>query len=232
MPPRTSDDGYLMTMKRVVLPILDHFKPDLIINSAGQDNHFSDPITNMNFTAHGYAEMTAMLKPDIAVLEGGYAIKGALPYVNLGISLALAGVDFSAVREPELDRERIREQKSTMDYLETLCDQLPDIYFNPRPADAPRERGYFVRRRSIYYDTDNITETQVERVKDCPHCPGLIITETETADTPRSLGLYVPVQGCDLCSQEAEERFAKSREAGFAHAQIADRVIKRYEYAR
>ena len=49
---------------------------------------------------------------------------------------------------------------------------------------------------------------------------------------PRSLGLYVPVQGCDLCSQEAEERFAKSREAGFAHAQIADRVIKRYEYAR
>lgn len=132
MPPRTSDDGYLMTMERVVLPILDHFKPDLIINSAGQDNHFSDPITNMNFTAHGYAEMTAMLKPDIAVLEGGYAIKGALPYVNLGISLALAGVDFSAVREPELDRERIREQKSTMDYLETLCDQLPDIYFNPR----------------------------------------------------------------------------------------------------
>ena len=72
----------------------------------------------------------------------------------------------------------------------------------------------------------------MERVKDCPHCPKLIITETETADTPRSLGLYVPVQGCDLCSQEAEERFAKSREAGFAHAQIADRVIKRYEYAR
>jgi len=232
MPPRTSDEGYLMTVERIVMPILDHFKPDLIINSAGQDNHFSDPITNMNFTAQGYAKLTQMLKPDIAVLEGGYAIKGALPYVNLGISLALAGVDFSAVQEPDLDREKIREQKSTIDYLSALCDQLPDIYFNPRPSEAVRENGYFVRRRSIYYDTDDITETQVERLKDCPHCPGLLIVESETAKTPKSLGLHVPVQGCDMCSQEAEERFVKSRQAGFAHAQISDRVTKRYEYAK
>ncbi|NCD25861.1 MAG: histone deacetylase [Deltaproteobacteria bacterium] len=232
MPPRTSDDGYLMTMERIVMPILEHFKPDLVINSAGQDNHFSDPITNMNFTAQGYAKMTAMLKPDIAVLEGGYAIKGALPYVNLGISLALAGVDFSNVQEPELDREKLREQKSTMDYLSALCDQLPEVYFNPRPSDAKRENGYFVRRRSIYYDTDDITETQVERVKDCPHCPGLIIVETESDRSPKSLGLYVPVQGCDLCSQEAEERFAKYKQDGFTRAQIADRVTKRYEYSK
>lgn len=232
MPPRTSDDGYLMTMEQIVLPILDHFKPDLIVNSAGQDNHFSDPITNMNFTAQGYAKMTAMLNPDIAVLEGGYAIKGALPYVNLGISLALAGVDFSAVQEPDLDRERIREQQSTMDYLKSLCAELPGIYFNPKPTDAKRENGYFVRQRSIYYDTDDITETQFERLKDCPHCPGLLLVETQSARVSRSLGLYVPVQGCDLCSQEAEERFAKYRQDGFHRAQLSDRVTKRYEYSK
>jgi acetoin utilization deacetylase AcuC-like enzyme len=64
-------------------------KPDIIINSAGQDNHYTDPLTNMNFSAQGYADQTAMLKPDIAVLEGGYPIEGALPYVNLGIVLAI-----------------------------------------------------------------------------------------------------------------------------------------------
>ncbi|MDY0274608.1 MAG: histone deacetylase [Desulfomicrobium sp.] len=231
MPPRTSDTGYLMTVERIVLPILEHFKPDIIINSAGQDNHFSDPITNMNFTAQGYARLTKMLKPDIAVLEGGYAIKGALPYVNLGISLAMAGVDFSAVQEPELDPERIKEQKSTLDYLAALCDQLPEVYFNPKQQDVEREDGYFVRQRTIYYDTDDITETQVERVKDCPHCPGIMVVETETTSTPKSLGLYVPVQGCDLCSQEAEARFARAFQDGFAHAQLSDRVEKRYEYA-
>jgi acetoin utilization deacetylase AcuC-like enzyme len=75
----------------VVLPILDDFKPQLIVNSAGQDNHYSDPITNMNFSARGYAELTRLLKADIAVLEGGYSIEGALPYINTGIILAMAG---------------------------------------------------------------------------------------------------------------------------------------------
>jgi hypothetical protein len=33
----------------------------------------------MNFSAQGYAELTTLLKPDIAVLEGGYAIEGRCP---------------------------------------------------------------------------------------------------------------------------------------------------------
>ena len=92
----------MYAIRDVVLPILEDFKPDIIINSAGQDNHFSDPITNMNFCAQGYAALTELLSPDIAVLEGGYSIEGALPYVNLGIILAMAGIDYSKIREPRL----------------------------------------------------------------------------------------------------------------------------------
>ena len=73
--------------------MLADFKPDLVINSAGQDNHFTDPLANMKLSAQGYAALNRALNPDIAVLEGGYAIRGALPYVNLGICLALAGLD-------------------------------------------------------------------------------------------------------------------------------------------
>ncbi len=47
----------MMVMENAVMPILEDFKPDLIINSAGQDNHFTDPITNMNFSAQGYAAL-------------------------------------------------------------------------------------------------------------------------------------------------------------------------------
>jgi len=55
--------------------VKDQVKPDLIVNSAGQDNHYSDPITSMNFSARGYADLTTLLKSDIAVvLEGGYSI--------------------------------------------------------------------------------------------------------------------------------------------------------------
>jgi len=62
-----------------VLPILADFKPDLVVNSAGQDNHYSDPITNMKFTAQGYALLNQKLNPHIAVLEGGIRSKVPCP---------------------------------------------------------------------------------------------------------------------------------------------------------
>ncbi len=34
-----------------MLPVLKDFAPDLVVNSAGQDNHYTDPITNMAFSA-------------------------------------------------------------------------------------------------------------------------------------------------------------------------------------
>ena len=92
LPPGTTDEGYLDVLERVVLPILQDFKPDLVVNSAGQDNHFTDPLANEQLSAQGYAALNARLAPDIAVLEGGYSIRGALPYVNMGICLALAGL--------------------------------------------------------------------------------------------------------------------------------------------
>ena len=84
LPPHTGEEGFLYTLRHAIMPILKEFKPDLIVNSAGQDNHYSDPITNMNFSAQGYAALTDILKPDICVLEGGYSIEGALPYVQRG----------------------------------------------------------------------------------------------------------------------------------------------------
>jgi acetoin utilization deacetylase AcuC-like enzyme len=111
LPPGTSEEGFLTVMDRVVLPVLEQFKPELIINSAGQDNHYSDPITHMNFCAQGYARLTEKLQPHIAVLEGGYSIEGALPYVNVGLILALAGMDYSWVREPDYDSEQVRQHE-------------------------------------------------------------------------------------------------------------------------
>ena len=35
---------------------------------------------------------------------GGYSIESALPYVNTGIILAMAGLDYSGVKEPDYNR--------------------------------------------------------------------------------------------------------------------------------
>ena len=92
LPPRTTDAGIHYVLDHLVLPILDEFQPELVVNSAGQDNHYSDPLANMSFSAQGYAVLNKKLAPDIAVLEGGYSVETALPYVNLGIIMAMAGI--------------------------------------------------------------------------------------------------------------------------------------------
>ena len=75
LPPQTGENGFLYVLNELVLPLLHKFQPEIVINSAGQDNHFNDPITDMNFSAQGYATLNSLLRPDIAVLEGGYAVE-------------------------------------------------------------------------------------------------------------------------------------------------------------
>ncbi|GAB7081800.1 histone deacetylase family protein [Megalodesulfovibrio paquesii] len=201
LPPRTGDEGILYVVEHCILPILKDFKPDLIINSAGQDNHFTDPITNMNFSAQGYARLNELLRPDLAVLEGGYAIQGALPYVNLGICLAMAGVDYSHVREPDFDPARIKQDVRTMDFIKKVCELTTRSYFRPpaQPADGDISNGWHTRMKDVYYDTDGISESQVESVSLCSACGGVRKIEVWSSISPLSLCIEIPQTACDHC---------------------------------
>ncbi len=110
LPPGTGDEGYMMVIDEIIEPVILEFSPQFIAISAGQDNHFTDPLTSLALTAKGYAEMmrwaVEMSKELcngrlVAVLEGGYSVEAALPYTNLGIIAAMAGLDISNIREPE-----------------------------------------------------------------------------------------------------------------------------------
>jgi acetoin utilization deacetylase AcuC-like enzyme len=109
VPPGSSDEVYHYLMESVIIPLARMFHPDAIAVSAGQDNHFTDPLTSLALTASGYARLMAgavALAGElcggrlIAVLEGGYSVEAALPYTNLGIIAAMAGMDISGIREP------------------------------------------------------------------------------------------------------------------------------------
>ena len=203
LPPNTSEEGFLHVTNHVVMPILKEFQPDIIINSAGQDNHYTDPITNMNFSAQGYAHLTEILSPDIAVLEGGYSIEGALPYVNTGIVLALAGVDYSKVREPDYDPDRIRQNPAVTSAIEKISEnvlaiwqQRANIRNNLLEKTDPRQR-----RRNIFYDTDGIRETQVEQIQICDDCAGALRIDSSSDRGAHILAVHIPRKACRTCRQ-------------------------------
>ncbi len=225
LPPRTADEGFLYVMDRVVRPILDEFQPELIINSAGQDNHYSDPITNMLFSARGYARLVDRLGARIAVLEGGYSIEAALPYVNVGIILAMAGLDYSHVREPDYDPDALRQSGETTRYIEQISGQILKRWENReemRKKIIPGER-FQKRRKSIYYDTDGIRETQEETVRICEECGGLVTIDSR-ADTGRHIfAVIIPRHTCPACRDAGEDAYGKTKDSRYDTVYLQDK---------
>ncbi len=230
LPPETGDEGFLYTIDNMVMPILDDFKPDIIINSAGQDNHYTDPITNMNFTAQGYAILNDKLNPHIAVLEGGYSIQGALPYVNLGIVLAMAGIDYSFVKEPDYDPELLKQDSAITAYIADLKKDVLNNYFHPKPDyQLPGKKNFIGREKDIYYDTDGIQEKQNEFIKICDKCRGLMYIESSSSVNELCMGIEIPVDACKKCQSEGKKLFDKSvKSREYLTVQLTDRVNKKY----
>jgi acetoin utilization deacetylase AcuC-like enzyme len=229
LPPKTSEEGFLHITENAILPILEDFKPDIIVNSAGQDNHYSDPITNMNFSAQGYAKLTSLLKPDIAVLEGGYSIEGALPYVNVGIILAMAGIDYSRVREPDYNPDRIRQSKEITQFIEKTTEAVLAIW-KQRASLEEKVRGntkIAERKRKLFYDTDSIMENQKESIMVCNDCSGALRIESSSSRGKNVLAVHIPRGACQSCKQRGYEWY-DVKPHGFDLKLLQDRCEDKY----
>jgi acetoin utilization deacetylase AcuC-like enzyme len=79
-----SDDVYFSCVERLVVPIVNQFRPDLLLVSAGFDAHADDSLSLMEVTTDGFTEVTSQLclladelcgGRVVFVLEGGYNLK-------------------------------------------------------------------------------------------------------------------------------------------------------------
>jgi acetoin utilization deacetylase AcuC-like enzyme len=85
LPAGCGDAEYGLCFKTVIVPILDQFKPELVIISAGQDAYHLDPLAGMGLTNSGYYMMAETLAAAadrwaggklLLCLEGGYHLQG------------------------------------------------------------------------------------------------------------------------------------------------------------
>ena len=226
LPPNTSDEGFLDTIQNVVMPILDYFQPELIVNSAGQDNHYTDPITNMNFSAQGYADLTTMLKPDIAVLEGGYSIEGALPYVNTAIILAMAGIDYGNIKEPTYNPAAIRQDQTVTDMIAKICDAVLTLWQQRESLKdkilGKEDAG--LRNRQIFYDTDGINENQKEEIRICPDCAGALQIDSSSDRGTHILAVHIPQRACEKCKEAGYKWYDSAPDYQFESVFLQDRT--------
>jgi acetoin utilization deacetylase AcuC-like enzyme len=79
-----TDADFDVVFRDIVLPVLDHFGPEILIVSAGFDAHHRDPLASMRVSTEGYAAMMAHLhafattraaRRLVVIAEGGYDLQ-------------------------------------------------------------------------------------------------------------------------------------------------------------
>lgn len=236
MAPGTTDEGIHYILHNLVMPMIQEFEPEVVINSAGQDNHYSDPLAQMRFTAQGYALLNQKLQPDIAVLEGGYSVETALPYINMGIIMAMAGIDFSNLREPDYDPKEFKERPGNMDAIKALVrEQLTNFREREAVVEGYRRKGRTVETtsRTIFYDTEGIHEKQRVGFRICPDCCGFrTIASTAAHRSGRVSTVFcvsLPRACCPVCAEEARQAYEKMKgEKGHDFIYLQDRIADQF----
>ncbi len=114
LPTGTGNAGYLEAFRRIVVPSIEAFGPDLIVISAGQDPNVMDPLGRMTITTQGFRDMASALIATaddvcdgrlIVSQEGGYAPEYA-PYCTASVAETLTGPGdaFLPIGEPYGER--------------------------------------------------------------------------------------------------------------------------------
>ena len=229
LPPETGDEGLMLAAREIIRPILDQWRPDLLVHSAGLGSHFTDSMTSMNMTAAGFGELSALINADVAVLEGGYSIKGGLPYASLAIGMSMAGLPWQGIEEPWLARERLVTSPGNMDSIKKCVEEIHALRATrPDRISSYRKEGkWWVRERVIAYDNHPLEggssylgymhEKRREEIRICQDCPGLLVMHTLSEVSPPTAYLIHPRNICETClsaSRDLEKRYATEPRVG------------------
>lgn len=110
------DSEFVKIFRRILVPVSQEFKPDLVLLSAGFDTYFQDPLGAMQVTPDGYAALTRILLDIadecckgrfVAVLEGGYHL--------VGLARSVKSVLHEMLDETHVSQERLSLMEKNAD---------------------------------------------------------------------------------------------------------------------
>jgi acetoin utilization deacetylase AcuC-like enzyme len=104
----STDADFALVHREVIEPVLDQFRPQLLLVSAGYDAHERDPLASMRMTTQGYAAVVGGLRAIAArhgalalVTEGGYELNALAECLEASFaSIASAPSDRPSERPP------------------------------------------------------------------------------------------------------------------------------------
>lgn len=95
----SGEKEFIEAFTEEILPVLETYRPDLLIISAGFDAHKDDPLANINLTEETFAKLTTIMREIaakhcgdriVSVLEGGYDLQALARSVELHLRALMA----------------------------------------------------------------------------------------------------------------------------------------------
>jgi acetoin utilization protein AcuC len=74
MPPFSDDELFLRAFSEIVPPLMEKFRPDIVVSQLGVDSFRNDPLAHLNYTSNGFCEVVSRIKefsPKWVALGGG-----------------------------------------------------------------------------------------------------------------------------------------------------------------
>ena len=137
--PYTGDQVYLWAFKQVVPPLLEAFRPDLLVTQLGIDTYHSDPLTHLALTTHGYVQAVKALadcagaQPWLALGGGGYDLSAVARCWALAY-----GVMVKREWPDALSLDALPEEQHSMHGASTLRDVQDTTPFPEAQEEARR----------------------------------------------------------------------------------------------
>ncbi|MBS0613477.1 MAG: class II histone deacetylase [Proteobacteria bacterium] len=132
--PGGGDDAYRYAFERIVVPVLDRYRPQLLVVASGLDANAADPLARMQLHSESYRWMTQALMHVaashcggrlVAAHEGGYA-EAVVPFCGHAVVEALAG-ETMGVEDPFLELFRAQQPSAEFQrFQRSLIDAMAD----------------------------------------------------------------------------------------------------------
>jgi len=84
------------------------------------------------------------------------------------------------------------------------------------------------RERNIFYDTDQIHESQREHLRVCPDCSGVLAIDSDTDRGRQIYAVHVPRKACEACRQQGYEWYEACRDRRYDAVFLQDRTKDQY----
>jgi acetoin utilization protein AcuC len=139
LPPGAGDVALLPLFRRIVPPLLDRFRPEMIVLQHGVDGHAGDPLAQLQYTAPAYAEIARTLCVYAAdhcerriLITGG----GGYRAESVARVLARTGRILAGISAPEPDAGLPDAWRT--EFFEETGYAAPERWAEPEPVDPYR----------------------------------------------------------------------------------------------